>query len=135
MSRENEAQEAEQRAKKEAEEARLAVEEQAKKEAEEARKTKEAEPIVQYNRPEIYKGDFRLVLTSPGSFKKVMHFEEELNQIESLRITMSGGSVDEGAIFLVSTQKPINLIQVLNKMPMVEKVDTEGKNIVIVLKR
>ncbi len=63
-----------------------------------------------------------------------MHFEEELKQIEGLTMIMRGGSLDEGAILLVSIQKPINLIQVLNKIPMVEKVDTKGETIVIVLK-
>jgi len=63
-----------------------------------------------------------------------MRFKKRLEEVENLRIVLVGGSVDEGGIIVVSVQKPVTLIRVLNEMPTVEKVDKKDKNIVVALK-
>ena len=130
-------QQAKEKAKAEAEEAKKAkeVEARAKKEAEEAeKKTKEEAKEVHKVVQDIYEGNFELVVPSPVSFEQVKQFAERLRQVENLKVVWLGGSVDEGAIIGVSVQKPMTLIQVLNEMPAIEKVDKKGEKIIAMLK-
>jgi len=104
------------------------AEKQAEKEA------KEAQKAAQDIGSEIYEGNVELVVPSAADFKQVRQFEERLKEFENLRIVWVGGSVDKGTIVGVSVQKPMILIRILNKMPMVEKVDKKGEKIVVMLK-
>ena len=47
---------------------------------------------------------------------------------------MTGGSVDEGSIIVVSAQESMDLIHTLNKMTMAEKANEKGEDIVVKLK-
>jgi hypothetical protein len=123
--------EVERRGKKEAE--RLAKE-QAKKEAEEAKKAPEVEKAVHGIDSEIYEGKIRLVVASPVGFEQVRQFQGLLQELENLRIVWVGGSADEGTIIIVSVQQPTTLIRSLSEIPMVQKVDKKGENIVVMLR-
>jgi sulfite reductase alpha subunit-like flavoprotein len=125
------ARETEKQAKKEAE---LAAKEKAKREAEEARKARETREAALDISSEIYEGDVRLVVPSAVTLKHVTQFQEHLRKVDNLKIALVGGSVDEGVIIVVSLEQPVTLIRILNEMPMVEKVDKKGRNIVITLK-
>ena len=124
------AKEVEARAKKEAEETKKAGEVEAKAEKKVEREAKEVHKVVQ----DIYEGNFELVVPSPVSFEQVKQFAERLGQVENLKVVWLGGSVDEGTIIGVSVQKPMTLIQILNEMPAVEKVDKKGEKIIVMLK-
>jgi len=114
--------EAEQLAKQEAEQT---AEEKAEREAEEA---------VNDSDSEIYEGNVRLLIISSAGYKQIMQFKRQLDKVESLRILLIGGSGDEGNHIVVSLQKPVKLIGALNKMPIVDKVDKKGKDIVVTLR-
>jgi hypothetical protein len=151
--------EAKERAKREAEEAKRAKEaeaearkeaereakERAKREAEKARKAKEAEAeakeeaekaqkAVRGIESEVYGKNIQLVIPMAAGFKQVAKFKEHLEGVEDLTIVMTGGSVDEGSIIVVSAQKPIKLVRILHEMPMVASVHAKGETIVINLK-
>ncbi len=87
---------------------------------------------------EIYEGEVQLVVLSPVGFEQMRQFQECLGKVENLKMTLVGGSVDEGAMITVLVQRPMALGQILSETPMVQKVDTVGKKskrkIVIVLK-
>ncbi|MFC1870413.1 hypothetical protein ACFLYE_04010, partial [Chloroflexota bacterium] len=83
---------------------------------------------------EVYEGDVRLVVPFAISLKQVIQFQEHLRQLDKIRIALVGGSVNEGVIIVVSLQSPVNLIPILNEIPVVEKVEKKGKDVVITLK-
>ena len=125
------AQEAERREKKEAEQL---AKEQAKREAEAAKKAQEVEKAVRDIDSEIYEGKIRLIVASPVGFEQVRQFQGLLGELENLRIVWVGGSVDEGTVITVSVQQPTTLIRSLSEMPVVQKVDKKGENIVVMLR-
>ena len=49
-------------------------------------------------------------------------------------MVMDSWSEDEGTIIDISLQKPLTLSRILKKMPVVEKVDKNDKNVVVTLK-
>ncbi len=141
------AKEAEERAKKEAEEAQKQeikeaerlVKEQAKRGAEAASKAKEAEERVKKEAEEVvgaelYEGMVKLAIVSPVDLGQMRKLKEYLCQVQDLRLVLVGGSEDEGTTIVVSAAKPIPLIDVLREMPPVEQVVKEGKRIQIMLK-
>ena len=83
----------------------------------------------------IYEGDYQLVIPSPADSEQVRQLEEQVRQVKDLKIVWTGGSVDEGAIIAVTVQKPLTLIQILNEMPIVEKViDKKDEKIIVTLR-
>ena len=76
----------------------------------------------------------RLVIPLSAGFEKVTQFKEHLEKVGSLAIVMIGGSVEEGLIIIVSVQEEMDLISVLNEMPVVESAHEKGENIVVKLK-
>ena len=82
----------------------------------------------------IYEGNVRLLIFSPAGYKQIMQFKKQLGKVEGLRILLIGGSVDESNHIVVSLQKPVKLIGAISKMPIVDKVDKKGKDIVVTLR-
>ena len=133
--------EAEAQAEKEAE---REAKEQAKREAEEVKKVKEAETQAEKEAEreakeqatvlEIYEKNVRLVIPPSPGFEQAAQFQEYLEKVEDLAIVMTGGSVNGGTIIVVSAQKPLNLISILNEMPVVENVYVKGETITVTLK-
>ena len=120
---EKEAGKAEKRASKEA---RKLAKEKAKREAEEATKIGEE--------AETYEEEVKLVLLSLVSFERLKQFEKHIEQDKNLKIVWTAGSKDKGAIIAVLLQKSLNLIAILNEMPMVQEVHRKGETIVVMLK-
>ena len=120
---EKEAGKAEKRASKEA---RKLAKEKAKREAEEATKIGEE--------AETYEEEVKLVLPSLVSFERLKQFEKHIEQDKNLKIVWTAGSKDKGAIIAVLLQKSLNLIAILNEMPMVQEVHRKGETIVVMLK-
>ena len=100
--------------------------EQAKQDAEEARKAKKA--------AELYEGMVKLAMVSPVDVRQMTNLQEYLCQVQDLRLVWYGSSVEEGAVIVVSAEKPIPLIDVLREMPPVEQVVKNGKKILVMLK-
>ncbi len=70
----------------------------------------------------------------PVSSNQSKQFVELLKQYQDLRIIWIGGSAKEGVVIAGSILKPIVLGDILAEMPMVEKVDTTGADIVVTIK-
>ena len=125
---------AEKKAKKEAEQA---AKEKAEREAREAkdRAKREAEREAEKKvSDELYEGIVELVTASPIDQDQVRELEEYLRQVQNLRLVLIGGSVEEGAKIVVSVEKPMPLVNLLRKMPLVEQVVGKGKKIQVTLK-
>jgi HD-GYP domain-containing protein (c-di-GMP phosphodiesterase class II) len=82
---------------------------------------------------DVYEGEVRLVVPLTVGGVEVRRFAEHLNSIDDLKIIMTGGSEDEGHIILLSVQKPMPLMNVINDVNMVESAEKHGKNIVVTL--
>ena len=95
------------------------------------KEVQEAEPEVGL---EISEKNVTLVIPLSVGFEQVAQFKENLQKVENLTIVMTGGSEDEGSKIIVSVQKPMNLVHMLNEMPMVGDVHTKGTTIVVMLK-
>jgi hypothetical protein len=81
----------------------------------------------------IYEGVVRILVSGVNSyqFKKL---EDSLCLIEGLDLLMVGGQAKVGTEFVVSTDKPIPLINELEEMQFVEQVTEVGKTIQVTLK-
>ena len=104
------------------------VEIQAKKE------TKEAREAISDIGSKVYGNRVRLVLPLSTGFKQIAQFKKHLGKVEDLTIVMTGGSVNEGSIIVVSVQESMDLIPILNEMPVVENASKKGEDIVVKLK-
>ena len=83
---------------------------------------------------DTYKGDVTLLITSPDGFGGIRKFKKCLEKIDNLKVALESWSETEGSIIVVSVQKPMALTSILNKMPMVEKVDKSHNKLVVTLK-
>jgi putative nucleotidyltransferase with HDIG domain len=110
------------------------VEEKTKRDNEELSKAEDAEKDIHAIGSEIYEGDVQLVVISPDGFEQVKQFKKCLEKVDNLKIILDSWSEAEGTIIVVSVQKPMALTSILNKMPMVEKVDKNHNNMVVMLK-
>ncbi len=75
----------------------------------------------------------KLVITPPVDPNRVRAFEENLHQIQDLRLLLVGGSVTESAQIIVSTKEPKSLIKALSEMPLVKEAAGEGNEIRVTL--
>ena len=98
------------------------------------KETKEAQRAISDIGSTVYGKKARLVLPLLTGFKQIAQFKEHLGKVEDLTIVMTGGSVDEGSIIVVSVQESMDLIHVLNEMPVVEDASKKGENIAVKLK-
>ena len=138
----------------EAEKAKLAVKQKAKMEAEEAKRAreferwakqrvktaakgknqiKEAETTETLEGAGIYEGVVRILVSGVRAlhFKKL---EDSLRLIEGLDLLVIGGSVAVGTEFIVSAEKPIPLVNMLEELQFVERVTEHGKTIQVTLR-
>jgi len=76
----------------------------------------------------------KLAIVSPVDSDQMRKLQEHLRQVQDLRLVLVSGSVDEDIKVVVSTEKPIPLIDILREMPPVERVVKEGKKIQVMLK-
>ena len=75
-----------------------------------------------------------LVVLPPVDLEQMKELEKGLHQVQDLRVVLISGSVEEGTKVIVSASKPIPLVSVVSKMPLVEQVVKKGKEIQISLK-
>jgi hypothetical protein len=130
---------AKQRAKLKTEEAKRAIEferwakERVKTSAKGKTKTKQSETTEQLEGSGICEGVVRILVSGVNSrqFKKL---EDNLRLIEGLDILVIGGSVAVGTEFIVSADKPIPLVNVLEEIQFVERVTEHGKTIQVTLR-
>lgn len=83
---------------------------------------------------EMYKGEVRLLITSPVAFEQVITFKEAIKRIENLQLLLIGGSLDKETTMLISIQEPMPLLRILGEMPIVAKVDKKDGDTVVTLK-
>jgi len=132
--------EAEEMAERAAEEIRIAKQltrEAMERESEEVERAAEARNGVPESSPEIgefHEGNIELVIKSSVDFRQVNQFQKHLNAVDGLKIVMYGWSEDEGNTIAVSAQKPMDLVEIISEIPIVEKVYKSDTNIVIALK-
>jgi len=124
------------KAAKEAERAKKEAEKLARASAkEEARNAKQAKNGAA---PEAdsatLQGNFQLVLPTTAGFKQVRQFSESLANIADLKTMWTGGSVDEGALIVISVAQPLPLARILSDIPMVERVEVKGDKVNITFK-
>jgi hypothetical protein len=84
---------------------------------------------------EIFKGLVRIGISSGSSPEKLGDFENQLRDMENLKVLWICGSEDEGTSIVVSLQKPMALIYILNQFSAVERIGKEGETITVELKR
>ena len=71
----------------------------------------------------------------PADSEQVRQLEKQVRKVKDLQIVWTRGSADEGAIIAITVQKPLTLIQILNEMPIVEKViNTKDEKIIVTLR-
>ena len=115
-------------ANKEAKETKKA-EAQAKKETKKAAKKEDKGTSA-----EMHQGMMRLTIVPPVDSEQLKRLEEQLYQVEDLRLVLIGGSVDGGTEIVVSAENPLPLLDILEKMPPVAQVVKKGKTAQITLK-
>ena len=116
------------------------VKERAKRETEEGRevelvteavaKAKEAKEVS----TQLYEGTINLIIIPPAGVLQIKNLEEKLRLIQNLRVVLTSGSADGPIRIIVSAERPIPLIDVLSRIPIVDQVTKEGKKIQILLK-
>ena len=84
--------------------------------------------------PDTYGKSVRLVIPSSVAFEQVAQFKGYLKDVGDLAVVMIGGSVDEGSIITVSVRESVDLIRVLEEMPVVENARKKGEDIAVKLK-
>jgi putative nucleotidyltransferase with HDIG domain len=133
---EREAKEAKIRAEREARQAQI-LKARAEKEAKEASKSKKAEQLRKANNKfeeEVFTGNIRLVVPITESSDEVQAFGQDLEKIQGVKILMLSHSEEEGHLLLLGLQKPMNLIQFIKEMPLVENIYKKGGTISIFLR-
>jgi len=132
---------AKEKAKRKAEEAKKArreaerlAKEKARKEAKRLAKGKAKREAEEKARFAPYEGIVKLVIMSLVDSDHMKELEENLRQIQNLRLVLIGGSVKEGVQIVISVEKPTPLIGILKEMPLVEEVVDKGEEIQVTLK-
>ena len=119
---------------KEAEEEAREAEEKARKEAKRLAKEKAKREAKEKARFAPYEGIVKLVIMSLVDSDHMKELEENLRQIQNLRLVLIGGSVKKGIQIVISVEKPTPLIGILKEMPLVEEVVDKGEEIQVTLK-
>jgi len=144
--------EAKERAKREAEEAKIARKEEkkAEKEAKKAAKEKDVKGVEDINitttdetvkknktkktSNKLYKGEVKLLILPPVDSKILKELEGDLRNTKGLKILLIGGTADGGMQIVLSTEKPVPILNILKKNPQVENVNSNEDTIYISLK-
>lgn len=83
---------------------------------------------------ELYEGLVRIGVASEISPRQLEDFENQLRQMDNLKVLWTGGSENEGTSIVISLQKPTALICSLNALPAVESTGKEGERLFVTLK-
>jgi hypothetical protein len=97
-------------------------------------KAREAQKLVTDIGSRIHEKTVQLVLPLSASLSQVAQFKEHLEKVKDLTIVMISGSAAEGSIITVSPHESIDLIRILNQIPVVENAHRKGEDIVVKLK-
>ncbi len=116
---------------KEAEILKIKAEKEAKKVEKAAQAPKAAPAMID---KDVSKGNIRLLVPIDAHSEAVKRFSEGLKKIEGVKIIMLSHSEEDGHLFLLSLEKPITLISILEEMPAVESVSRKNKAILVTLK-
>ena len=82
----------------------------------------------------LYKGEVKLLILPPVDFKNLKELENGLLNTKGLKILLIGGAADGGIQIVVSTSKPIPLLNALRETPQVEEAISKDNTIHISLK-
>jgi hypothetical protein len=127
------------------------AEEKARQKAEEDRKSAREEPRLPAQRKTRIKdeqmqkqsrpgttlnatGSVIIIVSNPTSSLHINLFKKSLEKVEGVQIILTGGSTDEGILIGVSLQKPVDLLNALTNMVIVEDAFMQGENIIVRLK-
>jgi hypothetical protein len=83
--------------------------------------------------PALYQGRVKLVVESPVDLGKLAQMQASLNNVDGLQLVMVGGSAGAAQI-IVSVERPLPLLDVLEAIPVTDGVVKKGKEIKVVLK-
>ena len=83
--------------------------------------------------PALYQGRVKLVVESPVDLGKLAQMQASLNNVDGLQLVMVGGSAGAAQI-IVSVERPLPLLDVLEAIPVTAGVVKKGKEIKVVLK-
>ena len=98
----------------------------ASKEAEKAAKEKAKDKDKNAD-SKLVSGIINLSMVPPVDPIQLRKFEEDLKQVQELRLVLVGGSMDEGTEIIVSAENPIPLLDILSEIPAVAEVNWKGK--------
>ena len=93
----------------------------------------EIESTAKIINPSLYESEIRIV-TSGSNSNQVNKLENSLGLIEGLQLLLIGGSVEGCTEFVVSTDKPILLINTLKEMLFIDQVKDNGEIIQVTMK-
>jgi hypothetical protein len=117
-----------QRAREEQEEADRLKREEAQRLAA-GKKKKGKEPAG----PVLYQGRVKLVIETPVDLGQLTQMETSLNEVAGLRLVMVGGA-SGAAHIIISTEKPLPLLDILGALPVIDVVVKKDKEIRLTLK-
>jgi hypothetical protein len=84
--------------------------------------------------PALPQNAFSVVLTNAMTADDITRFQRLLERTEGVRIMLTGGSVTDGILFRVTLTTPVNLVEAISGIPVVEKVDAVEKTIYVTIK-
>jgi putative nucleotidyltransferase with HDIG domain len=82
---------------------------------------------------EMFEGDIRLVVPLTAGNEEVRRFKKNLQEMEGVKIVLTGASEEEGHIILLTVSRPMALAGIINGVPLVTGVTKHGKDIVVEL--
>jgi hypothetical protein len=74
-----------------------------------------------------------VVLTNAKSAADITRFQRLLERIEGVRIMLTGGSIIDGILFGVTLTIPVDLIELIKEIPIVDTVTLNEKTILVSL--
>ena len=86
-------------------------------------------------RPAPPDNSIMLVLINAKTAEDITRFQRRLERIEGVRIMLTGGSMVDGILFGITLTTPVDLIESIRQITMVEEVVVQGETIFVTLKR
>ncbi len=83
---------------------------------------------------EIFSGTITLQLVKPVNSKQIRIFEDYLKGVEELKLLSTYGSISEGPKIIISTEKPIPLVNILKTLTPVDQLSKKHGNIEVLLR-
>lgn len=96
-------------------------------------KEKASLPAAKSTSSELQVGIVKLVIMPTANISQIKKLEQDIQQIPDIQLLLTGGMQDSATI-VITAEKPIPLIDILEEIPGVEQVVKKAKNLNITLK-